>query len=172
MGFFGDLANAFNGNARNRYDFIHNKVSNILQYRDIKKFFYSGTQLDREQKIITFVFLNGLFYILTYQYELGHHYNKDLNDIENKALGLQKLYMKDKLSWSNVYIDMVIKDVQNYTYNNPQHIQGIYNIGIVVAVNLTIDSNIASMINTGGEISEANGYRVLDDFIDLLYMKN
>ncbi|MDD3591174.1 MAG: hypothetical protein PHO65_00835 [Sulfurovum sp.] len=167
MGLFDNISNAFNGNARKRYDYTHNSMMSILQHNDYYKQLLYGTQLDSEQKLICFLVVTGYFNIVTYQYESTFHNNLDIQDAYDKAHGLTKLFFKDKLNWSDNYIRRVIKEIQELTYQNPAQAENIMNIGSSIASNFVIDASLASAMGYD-DISKEKGYKILNDFFILL----
>ena len=170
MGFFKDIGNAFNGKTRERYDYTINSILSTLQYKGYIDILRGGANFDSEQKLIVFLVISGYFDITTQQYEMKYNGNNNIDDIQDKAHGLTKLFFKDNLQWPSSHIDRVVKETKELAYNNPSHVQNIMALGQAIAHNITSDKQLAQLL--GKEVSEEEGYSILDNVFDMMGFKS
>lgn len=168
MGFFTDISNALSGNARKKYDTTHMQMLEIIDSDGNSEILYNGYTLNSNQKILSYLFINGCFNILVLSYDISNN-KRDYQDSMKKASGLAQLFLEDKLKWDKADIHHTIKDVDILIYNNPNKAQDIINSGMSVVINFINNKEIVNILGYNLEMTPVNAYAILNDFFILLH---
>ena len=166
MGFLKDIGNAFNGNARKKYDTTHNQMIDILNNNTNSNILYSGYSLHAEQKLVAMLFINGCFNGLSLMYDISNGEN-DIEESMKKASSLAQLFMEDKLKWSKSDVRRTVEAIDNMLYQRPQLVQNMVNTGMGVVLNIQTSPSIAKLMGYT-DISQENGYKILNEFFEML----
>lgn len=98
---------------------------------------------------------------------MTYNNNRDIDDIQDKAHGLTKLFFKDNLQWTNSYINRVVQETRELAYNSPNDVKNIMALGQAIAYNMEGNKQIAQLFGKV-EVSEEEGFKVLSDVFKML----
>jgi len=172
MRFFKDIRDAFNGNARKRYNETHNSMLNILNKNHNSSILYYGHSLNSDQKFASMLFIKGCFNSLVVMYDVSNG-NMDISDSMKRTNTLAQLFLKDKLRWKSSDIIKTEQTINNVSYHSPQILEPFVAIGMGVILHTLSKMNQETALIMGYDInvSPEEGQHLLDEFFNILNKK-